>query len=49
MTEIGVTRASDKDGGMGRRGADRRDGRARMMYRVVELGSNCSGKWPRLE
>lgn len=21
----------------------------RMMYRVVELGSNCSGKWPRLE
>ncbi|CAF4835228.1 unnamed protein product [Pieris macdunnoughi] len=24
-------------------------GRQRMMYRVVELGSNCVGKWPRLE
>lgn len=33
-----------------RTGSRRRGGRAsRMMYRVVELGSNCVGKWPRLE
>lgn len=38
------------DGDRGRRGPRTGAmGGRRMMYRVVELGSNCSGKWPRLE
>lgn len=44
--EVGAHNASEREHRMC---ACARGGRRRMMYRVVELGSNCAGKWPRLE
>lgn len=43
-----AARACEWDGASGARATPPVGGR-RMMYRVVELGSNCVGKWPRLE